>query len=103
MDITQAFEVLEKYGLKEKADREIKRLKIAEAPFDMKGHYKVYCRMLSEQRREYSKLYQEYILNSLNSKNKSEPECEELERKLKELSDAEKALEDEAKYDGCNR
>lgn len=48
--VTDAIEILKKYEYYTNAEAEIdiKRKKIASAPYDMKGHYDVYCTYLSK-------------------------------------------------------
>lgn len=46
--VTDAIETLKKYGYYTNAEIDIKRKKIASAPYDMKGHYDVYCTYLSK-------------------------------------------------------
>lgn len=53
MDISGAFNLLERYNLKEEAKYECKERKIDEAPYDMAGHHKVYSELLG---REWLKL-----------------------------------------------
>lgn len=48
MDVMDAINLLKKYGLYNDAQNECKRRKIDEAPYDMKGHFEVYCSYLSQ-------------------------------------------------------
>lgn len=49
MDSGDAFEVMEKFGLMEKAERECIKKKIATVPLDMVGRNKVYCEVLDNE------------------------------------------------------
>ncbi|EJE7236439.1 hypothetical protein FC820_06640 [Clostridium sporogenes] len=49
MDIERAFELLDKYNLRNEAELECKRRKIDTVPYDMQGHNKVYIEFLSKQ------------------------------------------------------
>ena len=46
--VVDAIQILKIYGYHIDAEVEIKRKKLATAPYDMQGHYKVYCSYLSK-------------------------------------------------------
>lgn len=128
MDVKKAFELLDKYNIRNEAEQECKRRKIDSAPYDMIGHNKVYCEFLN---REWKNLRDELALlqkercilyDSLNKEIKLVHDscdfaryslsergiCEmctyneqlvKIEAEMKKLSDAEKALHDAAEKD----
>ncbi|MCD7805834.1 MAG: hypothetical protein LUH19_00660 [Lachnospiraceae bacterium] len=48
MNTIEAINILEEYGLREKAEAECKRKKLDKVPYDMMGHHKVYCQFLND-------------------------------------------------------
>mgnify|MGYP004459356155 CR=1 FL=1 len=48
MNVIDAINILKKYERYNDAQNECKRKKIDEAPYDMQGHHKIYCRYLSQ-------------------------------------------------------
>lgn len=127
----EAFDMLDKYNLRQDADRECKRRKLDEAPYDMMGHNKVYSEFLIKKWREirdrvaekqkshclkWEGLQQEkpshedcyFVRQSLKMKGICD-DCElgkvldKLEKEMRQLSDGAKALEDAARHDYYSR
>lgn len=133
LEIEDAFGLLDKYNLRERADRECILKKLDKAPYDMLGHHKVYCSLLDEKLREIrdlslkkqkeqkhcnnmkavkanNSLHEDCFFNRLTfNKNGACDECTlgielaALDKEMNDLSEASKLLKEDAEEDYYRR
>lgn len=105
MDITEAFALLDKYSLRDKAKIECKRRKIDEAPYDMQGHHEVYSDLLQEVwielRNKRDCRLKELGLSVIDKTD--DQEINRLNGDMRDIADAQKVLKAVADYDYAHR